>query len=134
MKLLFHLGKRKIKIQSVSITKKRIKEVFDKELKDILKHFGKDTNYPLNKSYIVSSIILKLFNYDLLNEFDQLLINNDLSLVLHNNESYITTKKEYKPIYYNNKLNKIKLVEDSFDKSYISKFSERNGWEQIGTL
>jgi mannosyltransferase OCH1-like enzyme len=135
--LVIHMTatKRDLNVKNVSKTKKQILSYILSEVKESSKHFRiEDGGWKLNKDCINSDIINKVIGFDIINEISQAFINEGLMVEFSSRGSFVRTKEEYMPIYMNEKTGKIHLVENSDDKTYIDRFSKRNGYVEIGKL
>lgn len=115
-------------------TKKR--KAFDKVLKEIEDHFKDGPNYSLDIFYFKEDVIYNILG-DLGGDLNNFLKSKGFNVTLHfedNKLLWLISKGEYIPIYYNEEKNKLVTVENTRNKSYIFKYSESNGWTEIGVL
>lgn len=136
MKIQIPCSKRKLKLKNVNITAKQIEKIIKQEVKEVLVHFNDEEHggWRLDKSYIKSEIFRKIFGVLIGDEIDQAFINAGLLVSYGSDGSFIELKEGYKPIYFNEKTGKIKVVEDSDNKDYLFKYSSKKGWTCIGRL
>jgi hypothetical protein len=136
MKITIPREKRPLKLKSVKVSAKNLEAIIQQEVKESLVHFKDEENggWRLDKSYLTSEIFRKVFGVLIGDEIDQAFINAGLSISYGSDGSFVELKEGYKPIYFNEKTGKIKLVDDSDDKSYLSKYSSNKGWFCIGRL
>ena len=127
--------KRDLNVKEVSKTKKQVLSDILNGVKENVEHFRmEDGGWKLDKDFIDSTIITKILGFDITDEINQAFINEGLTIEYNNNGAFVRTSEEYMPIYMNVRTGKLYIVENSDDKSYIYKFSERNGYVQIGKL
>lgn len=136
MKITIPRAKRPLKLKSVKVSSKKIQAIIEQEVKESLVHFKDEENggWRLDKSFLTGEIFRKVFGVLIGDEIDQAFINAGLSVSYGSDGSFVELKEGYKPIYFNEKTGKIKLVDDSDDKSYLSKYSSNKGWFCIGRL
>lgn len=136
MKIQIPRAKRKLKLKNINITAKQIEKIIKQEVKESLVHFNDEENggWRLDKSFLTSEIFRKVFGVLIGDEIDQAFINAGLLVSYGSDGSFIELKEGYKPIFFNEKTGKIKLVEDSDNKDYLFKYSENKGWTYIGRL
>ena len=129
------MSKRELKIKNVSKTKRQIIEAINKEVRSCIEHFNaEDGGWRLNKDFIQSQILGNIFGFSIEDEINQAFINENLIVEYNDRGSFIRTKEGYMPIYMNERTGKIHLIENSDDKTYLRKFTERNGFVEIGRL
>lgn len=133
MKLVVKLPKTKLKAKSINLSDKDLIKIIEKRVKEVSSHFKND-GWKLNKTLIESDILFDIFGCEFSNLVDQALCNKGLVVEYNAEGSFIRTKEPYCPIFMNVKTGKIHLVTNSDDKSYIFKFSESNGFVEIGKL
>lgn len=136
MKITIPREKRPLKLKSVKISAKKIQAIIEQEVKESLVHFKDEENggWRLDKSFLTSEIFRKIFGVLIGDEIDQAFINAGLSVSYGSDGSFVELKDGYKPIYFNEKTGKIKVVEDSDNKDYLFKYSSIKGWTYIGRL
>lgn len=118
------------KIKGVKVTKKEVTRIIQEEVKNLLEHF-KENGWQINKQW--DTLHLKILGFDPLEILSGEMSKYGISTVVRSDGSYFELDEGYYPIYYDSEENKIILVEDSYDKSYISKYSSPR-YEQIGWL
>ena len=118
------------------MSSRQIEKIIDKQVAEALEHFNDQENggWQLDKSFIKSEIFRKVFNVTIEDEIDQAFINAGLSISYRSDGSFVELEDGYKPIYFNERTGKIKVVENSDDKGYIFKYSGDKGWTHIGRL
>jgi hypothetical protein len=127
--------KRDLNVKEVSKTKKQILSDILNEVRETAEHFKiADGGWKLNKDFIDSTIIQRILGFNIIDEIGQAFMNEGLVIEYNDNGAFVRTKEEYQPIYMNQRTGKIHLVENSDDKTYLDKFSMRNGYVQIGKL
>lgn len=127
--------KRDLNVKEVSKTKKEILSDILSEVKETAEHFRiADGGWKLNKDFIDSTIIRRILGFNLIDEISQAFINEGLVIEYNDKGAFVRTKEEYQPIYMDQRTGKIHLIENSDDKTYLNKFSERNGYVEIGKL
>jgi hypothetical protein len=127
--------KRDLNVKEVSKTKEQILSDILREVKETAEHFKiEEGGWKLAKDSIDSDIIRKILGFNIIDEISQAFINEGLVIEYNDSGAFIRTKEEYVPIYMNERTGEIHLVENSDDKSYLSKFSTRNGYVEIGRL
>jgi hypothetical protein len=127
--------KRDLRINRVSKTKKQILEAISRAVEDAVEHFNReDGGWKLYKDFVQSEVLRDIFGFCIEDEISQAFMNQGLSIEYSGGRSFIRTKEEYQPIYMNERTGKIHLVENSDDKTYIHRFSSRNGYVEIGRL
>lgn len=136
MKITIPRSKRPLKLKNVKITAKQIEKIIKQEVKESLVHFKDEENggWRLDKSFLTSEIFRKIFGVLIGGEIDQAFINAGLSVSYGSDGSFVELKEGYKPIYFNEKTGKIKVVENSDNKDYLFKYSSKKGWVYIGRL
>lgn len=136
MKITILRSKRPLKLKNVKITAKQIEKIIKQEVKESLVHFKDEENggWRLDKSFLTSEIFRKIFGVLIGDEIDQAFINAGLSVSYGSDGSFVELKEGYKPIYFNEKTRKIKVVENSDNKDYLFKYSSKKGWVYIGRL
>lgn len=135
MRITIKFPKRKLKLNSVNKTDKEIKKIIAKRVKETLKHFKDELDgWKIDKSMFVSDILYDIFQQPIEDEINQALYNVRLKIIYTEGNAYISNVEEYKPIYMNVKSGKLHVVEDTMDNSYVFKYSEANGYYQIGKL
>ena len=127
--------KRKLKVKSVSKTKKKILEDINREVKLAIEHFKiEDGGWKLSKDFIQSEILRSILDFSIEDEISQAFINEGLLIEYTEGKTFVRTKEEYNPIYMNEKNGKLHIVKNSDDIDYIFKFSKANGYVFIGRL
>ena len=127
--------KRDLNVKEVSKTKEQILSDILREVKETAEHFKiEEGGWKLAKDFIDSDIIRKILGFNIIDEISQAFINEGLVIEYNDSGAFIRTKEEYVPIYMNERTGEIHLVENSDDKSYLGKFSTRNGYVEIGRL
>ena len=127
--------KRDLQVNRVSKTKKQILEAISTAVEDAMEHFNSEVGgWKLDKDFIQSEILRDIFGFCIEDEISQAFMNQGLSIEYSSSRSLIRTKEEYQPIYMNRRTGKIHLIENSDDKTYLNKFSSRNGYAEIGRL
>ena len=136
MKITITREKRPLKLKSVKVSANNLEATIQQEVKESLEHFNNEENggWRLDKSYLKSEIFRKVFGVLIEDEIDQAFINAGLSVSYSSDGSFVGLKDGYNPIYFNERTDEIKVVEDSDNKTYISKYSENNCWTCIGRL
>jgi hypothetical protein len=136
MKITIPRSKRPLKLKSVKISAKKIQSIIEQEVNETLKHFKDEENggWRLGKSFLTSEIYRDVFGVLIEDEIDQAFINAGLTVSYGSDGSFVELKEGYKPIYFNEKTGKIKVVENSDNKSYLFKYSSEKGWVCIGRL
>jgi hypothetical protein len=136
MKITIPRSKRPLKLKSVKISAKKIQSIIEQEVNEALKHFKDEENggWRLDKSFLTSEIYRNVFGVFVEDEIDQAFINAGLCISYQDGKSYVELKEGYKPIYFNEKTGKIKVVENSGGNNYIFKYRSKNGWFFIGCL
>lgn len=136
MTIIISREKRPLKLKSVKISAKKIQAIIEQEVAESLEHFNDQDNggWRLDKSFLRSEILHKVFDVLIEDEIDQAFINANLSVSYSTDGTFVELKEGYKPIYFNEKTGKLKVVENSDDKSYLFKYSSKNGWTHIGRL
>lgn len=136
MKITIPREKRPLKLKDVKISAKKIQAIIEQEVKESLVHFKDEENggWRLGKSFLTSKIFQKVFGVLIQDEIDQAFINAGLLVSYGSDGSFVESKDGYKPIYFNEKTGKIKVVENSDNKDYIFKYSSIKGWTYIGRL
>ena len=126
---------RDLNVKAVSKTKKKILSDILSEVKETSEHFKiEDGGWKLNKDFIDHTIINRILGFNLIDEINQAFINEGLMIEYNRSGVFVRTEEEYMPIYMNERTGKIHLIENSEDKTYLNKFSERNGYVEIGKL
>lgn len=126
---------RDLNVKEVSKTKEQILSDILNAVKETVEHFRiEDGGWKLSKDFIDSTIIYKILGFNITDEISQALMNEGLTIEYNNKGAFVRTQEEYMPIYMNERTGKIYLIENSDDKTYISKFSEHNGYVEIGKL
>ncbi len=129
------ISKRDLEVKNISKTKRQIIEAINKEVKSCIEHFNAEVGgWKLDKDFIRSQILSNIFGFSIEDEINQAFINKNLIVEYNDKGSFIRTKEEYMPIYMNERTGKIHLIENSDDKTYLRKFTERNGFIEIGRL
>jgi hypothetical protein len=124
-----------LNVKDVSKTKKQILSDILSEVKETAEHFKmEDGGWKLSKDFIDSTIINRILGFNIIDEISQAFMNEGLMIEYNDNGAFVRTEEEYMPIYMNERTGEIHLVENSDDKSYLSKFSTRNGYVEIGRL
>jgi hypothetical protein len=127
--------KRDLNVKEVSKTKEQMLSLILSEVKETAEHFKiADGGWKLNKDFIDSAIIRRILGFNLIDEISQAFMNEGLLIEYTDSGAFVRTKEEYMPIYMNKRTGKLYIVENSDDKSYIDKFSEGNGYVEIGKL
>lgn len=127
--------KRDLNVKEVSKTKKQILSDILTEVKETAEHFKiADGGWKLNKDFIDSTIISKILGFNVIDEISQAFMNEGLVIEYNDNGTFVRTEEEYMPIYMNERTGKIHLIENSEDKTYLDRFSMRNGYVEIGKL
>lgn len=136
MKITILREERPLELKSVKVSAKNLEAIIQQEVAESLEHFNDDQNggWKLDKSYLKSEIFRKVFGVLIEDEIDQAFINAGLSISYQSNGSFVELKEVYQPIFLNEKTGKIKLVDNSDDNSYLSKYSSKRGWIYIGRL
>lgn len=136
MNLVIPREKRPLKLKSVKVSAKKIQAIIEQEVEETLEHFNDEENggWRLDKSYLTSEIFRKVFGVLIGDEIDQAFINAGLSVSYGSDGSFVELKEGYKPIFFNERTGKLKVVEDSDNKDYIFKYSSKKGWICIGRL
>jgi len=135
LQITLPMSKRDLEVKSISKTKKQIVEAINKEVRSCIEHFNAEVGgWKLDKDFIRSHILDDIFGFSIEDEINQAFINENLIVEYNDRGSFVRTKEEYMPIYMNERTGKIHLVENSDDKSYLDKFSTRNGYVEIGRL
>jgi hypothetical protein len=135
LQITLPMSKRDLKLKSVSKTKKQIAEAINKEVRSCIEHFNEEVGgWKLNKDFIQSQILGSIFGFSIEDEINQAFINENLIVEYNDRGSFVRTKEEYMPIYMNERTGKIHLVENSDDKTYLKRFTTRNGYVEIGRL
>ena len=126
---------RDLNVKEVSKTRKQILSDILSEVKETAKHFKiEDGGWKLNKDFIDSTIINRILGFNVIDEIAQAFMNEGLLIEYNNNGTFVRTEEEYMPIYMNERTGNIHLIENSNDKTYLDRFSERNGYVEIGKL
>lgn len=126
---------RDLNVKAVSKTKKQILSDILREVKETAEHFKiEEGGWKLDKDFVDCDIIQKILGFNIVDEIGQAFINEGLVIEYNDSGAFVRTKEEYVPIYMNERTGKIHLVENSDDKSYLGKFSTRNGYVEIGRL
>ena len=126
---------RDLNVKAVSKTKKKILSDILSEVKETAEHFRiEDGGWKLNKDFIDHTIINRILGFNLIDEINQAFMNEGLMIEYNRSGVFVRTEEEYMPIYMNQRTGKIHLIENSEDKTYLNKFSERNGYVEIGKL
>ncbi len=134
-RLSIELPKRKLELKDFSKTHSEIHKIIESNVKETIEHFkDSEGGWNLSRDHIISDILYGILGFHIHDEVNQAFMNEGLRLVYNNNETFVTLDEGYKPIYMNDKTGKIHLVEDSFNKAYIDKFSDKRGFTQIGRL
>jgi hypothetical protein len=127
--------KRDLNLKEVSKTKEQILSDILTEVKETAEHFKiADGGWKLNKDFIDSTIINKILGFNVIDEISQAFMNEGLVIEYNDNGVFVRTEEEYMPIYMNERTGKIHLIENSEDKTYLDRFSMRNGYVEIGKL
>lgn len=127
--------KRDLNVKEVSKTKKQILSDILTEVKETAEHFKiADGGWKLNKDFIDSTIINKILGFNVIDEISQAFMNEGLLIEYNDSGAFVRTEEEYMPIYMNERTGKIHLIENSEDKTYLDRFSMRNGYVEIGKL
>jgi hypothetical protein len=127
--------KRDLNVKEVSKTKEQMLSDILREVKETAEHFKiEEGGWKLDKDFLDSDIIRKILGFNIIDEISQAFINEGLVVEYNDSGAFIRTKEEYMPIYMNKRTGKLYIVENSDDKSYIGKFSEGNGYVEIGKL
>lgn len=136
MKITIPRPKRKLELKDVNISAKKIEEIIQQEVSECLEHFSDTVNggWKLDKSWIKNEIFYKIFDVVIEEEIDQAFINEGLSVSYEGGSSFVELKEGYKPIYFNEKTGKLKVVENADDKSYLFKYTANKGWHPVGRL
>jgi len=135
MKICMRGTKLDLNVKDVSKTKKQILSDILSEVKETAEHFKmEDGGWKLSKDFIDSTIINRILGFNIIDEISQAFMNEGLMIEYNDNGAFVRTEEEYMPIYMNERTGEIHLVENSDDKSYLSKFSTRNGYVEIGRL
>lgn len=136
MKITIPRSKRPLKLKSVKISSKKIQSIIDQEVAEALEHFKDQESggWRLDKSFIVNEVLYKIFGFLIGDEIDQAFINAGLTVSYDSDGSFVESKDGYKPIFFNEKTGKIKVVENTDDKDYLYKYISKKGWEQVGRL
>jgi hypothetical protein len=135
MSIILSANKQKVEVKPLSKTKKQLLAIIKKHVKDMSEHFkSEDGGWKLDKDFITSSILYDVFEFSLESAVNYAFINEGLAIEYARSGSFVRTKEDYIPIYMNVKTGKLILVENSDDKSYLNKFSDRNGYCEIGKL
>jgi hypothetical protein len=135
LQITLPMSKRDLELKNVSKTKKQIAEAINKEVRSCIEHFNAEVGgWKLDKDFIRSHILDDIFGFSIEDEINQAFINENLIVEYNDRGSFVRTKEEYMPIYMNERTGKIHLVENSDDKTYLKRFTIRNGYVQIGRL
>lgn len=136
MKITIPREKRPLKLKSIRLSRKKIQATIEQEVNGTLEHFKDEENggWRLDKSFLTSEIFLKVFGVLIGDEIDQAFINAGLSVSYGSDGSFVELKEGYKPVYFNEKTGKIKVVENSDNKDYLFKYSSKKDWICIGRL
>lgn len=135
LQITLPMSKRDLELKNVSKTKKQIAEAINKEVRSCIEHFNAEVGgWKLDKDFIRSHILDDIFGFSIEDEINQAFINENLIIEYNDRGSFVRTKEEYMPIYMNERTGKIHLVENSDDKTYLKRFTTRNGYVQIGRL
>ena len=127
--------KRDLNVKEVSKTKKQILSDILTEVRETAKHFKiADGGWKLNKDFIYSNIINRILGFNIIDEISQAFMNEGLLIEYNDDGAFVRTEEEYMPIYMNERTGEIHLIENSNDKTYINRFSMRNGYVEIGKL
>jgi hypothetical protein len=127
--------KRDLNVKQVSKTKEQMLSLILNEVKETAEHFKmEDGGWKLNKDFIDSTIIQRILGFNIIDEISQAFMNEGLEIEYNDDGAFVRTEEEYQPIYMNERTGEIHLVENSNDKSYIDRFSKRNGYVEIGKL
>jgi len=127
--------KRDLNVKDVSKTKEQMLSLILSEVKETAEHFKIEPGgWKLDKYFIDSDIIYKILGFNLIDEISQAFMNEGLVIEYSGKGAFVRTEEEYQPIYMNERTGKIHLVENSDDKTYLNKFSSRNGYAEIGKL
>lgn len=136
MKLTIPFPKRPLKLKSVKISAKKIQAIIDKEVAEALQHFNNEESggWALRKDYLADSVLREILGFDFVDEFNQAFINAGLSVSYRDGGSFVELKDGYKPIFFNERTGKLKVVENTDDTSYVFKYSSAKGWVEVGRL
>ncbi len=135
MNITMKFPKRKLNLKRVDKTSAELKRLIETHVKDTLKHFkDPEGGWNLDKEFLVSEILYEVFGFHIGEEINQAFMNAGLKIVYTDNKSFVALEEDYKPIYMNKKTGTIHLVENTYDNTYVSKFSEAKGYVQIGRL
>ena len=136
MKITITREKRALKLKSVKLSAKKIQAIIEQEVNETLSHFKDEENggWRLDKSILTSEIYRKVFGVFIEDEINQAFNNAGLSVSYGSDGRFVELKEGYKPIFYNERTGKIKVVENSDNEDYIFKYSSKRGWVCIGRL
>ena len=97
--------------------------LIEQELIEIKEHFEIiDGGWGLDLNIIENDISMKLLSFDLMGLIIDRLLEEGFKVMRRNGGVFVESKDPYVPVYYDNQTNKLIIVEDSEDKSYISKY------------
>jgi hypothetical protein len=134
-KIKLQLSRRELGVKDISKTKEEILKVIKDAVKSSKEHLeDEDGGWKLDKGTIQLEILYSLLGFHIDDEINQAFINEGLVIEYSKSQVFVRSEKDYQPIYMNAKTGKLHVVEDDSDKSYIFKFSEKNGYFQIGRL
>ena len=123
------------RVVDVVKTKQQIIEIIKEEVSDVVEHFEIfEGGWKLDQSHIKNSVLYKILGVNIEDALNQAIINTGLVIDLEDGGVFIKTKEPYHPIYMNIETGELRVVEDSDDKSYLFKFSVKNGYVEIGRL
>ena len=97
--------------------------LIEKELIEIKEHFEIiDGGWGLDLNLIENDISIRLLGFDLMGLIIDRILEEGFEVKLRNGGVFVESKDPYIPVYYDNQTNKLIIVEDSEDKSYIFKY------------
>jgi hypothetical protein len=128
--------KRPLKLKGVKLSANKIQAIIEQEVAASLQHFNDEEigGWRLDKNYLRSQILYKVFDVLIEDEIDQAFINVGLCVSYGSDGNFVELKEGYKPIYFNEKTGKLKVVENSDDNSYLYRYSSKKNWVHIGRL
>lgn len=133
MKFKFKSCPAKPTIKKRNLTKKRIESILNDELLSLVKHF-ETHGWQLNKSYIIEDICYNLLGFHVSEAISYLASQNGIDTEISNEGTFLKSQEPYHPVYYDTYKDKFIIVNNPDDKRYCFKYTEANGYLDLGKL
>lgn len=116
--------------KSQRVLPKKLRKILDKEVADMKEHFEED-GWNLDKQVIIDTVLSRYFGFDIIGDIQNILSAESGAVITGKD---FKLDGEYNPVYYDMYKNKIIIVTDTKDNSYVMKYLERDGYIHLGRL